>query len=242
MFRAVGRRWLGLSPLGIEALPLCGACGQPFADKSAQARTAHLAACNAAARPSRARGAAKLPTYHGPSRAVELVLRDCCEEAGFYAETQTEDLIEGTEERPADVMVYLGTQAVAVDVVITHLNTASSQTSAARHPGQPVEAAAGVKRTRYADRLVAGLSFVPFSVDDFGHLGDAAVAFLDQLAVHAAARRTEDYRQGRSVAARRTYWLARWQERLAWAVHAGIDDSLQRRLDHSRRLSRRDVG
>ena len=173
---------------------------------------------------------------------MELALRDCCEEAGFYAECQTDDLIEGTQERPADVMVWGGTQAVALDVVITHLNTAAHQTSAARHPGQPVEAAAGIKRTKYRDKLVPGLQFVPFAMDDFGHFGDTAVAFLDQLAVHAAARQADDYRQGRDAATRRSFWLAKWQERLAWAVHTGIDDSLQRRLDHSRRLSRRDVG
>ena len=98
-----------------------------------------------------------------------------------------------------------------------------------------------MKRNRYASRLgEENIRFVPFAVDDFGHLGDAAAAFLDQLASHAAAKHTSDYRHGKSFAERRGHWLAKWQEQVAWAVHTGIDDSLQRRLDLSRRLSRRE--
>ena len=87
--------------------------------------------------------------------------------------------------------------------------------------------------------LRAGVRFVPFAVDDFGHIGDAGMALLEQLAAHAAETRTADFTHGRSVADRRAFWLDRWQERIAWAVHAGIDRSLQRRLALSRRLARR---
>ena len=75
-------------------------------------------------------------------------------------------------------------------------------------------------------------------MDDYGHMGDAAWTFLDQLAAHAAATHTEDYRHGRRVADRREYWLSRWHERIAWAVHTGVDRSLQRRLAQARRLGR----
>ena len=223
-------------------MPACVACGGSFEGKSTQARAAHLAGCNAAAEPSRARGAARLPTYHTPHRVAVSALREICEEADIVATEEQWGHIAGTRERPGDVtayvQAYIGTHAVAVDVVITHLLTATERTTAARHPGQPVLAAEGVKRTRYEGRLTPGTRFVPFAMDDFGHLGDAAMAFLDQLAAHAAARRTSDFRHGKSFADRRAYWLARWQERLAWIVHLGIDQSMHRRLELSRNLAR----
>ena len=48
---------------------------------------------------------------------------------------------------------------------------------------------------------------------------------LEQLAAHAAENLSHDYRRGYDTAARRTHWLALWQRRIAWAVHAGIDRS-----------------
>ena len=124
---------------------------------------------------------------------------------------------------------------MAIDFTVVHLQTASSCSTAARYTGRPVESEEGRKRSQYGDRLRAGVRFVPFAVDDFGHIGDAGMTLLHQLAAHAAETRTADFRHGRSVAERRSHWLERWQERIAWAVHRGIDRSLQRRLALSRR-------
>ena len=98
------------------------------------------------------------------------------------------------------------------------------------------------KRTLYCGRLAADYRFVPFAVDDFGHIGDAGWTFLESLAAHAAETRTHDYRRGRRTADRRAHWLRIWQQRIAWAIHTGIDRSLQRRLALSRQLDRRDGG
>ena len=95
------------------------------------------------------------------------------------------------------------------------------------------------KRDQYEGRLNAGYRFTPFAVDDFGHIGDAGWALLEQMAAHAAETRTHDYRRGFNAGARRTHWLHLWQTRIAWAIHAGIDKSMQRRLALSRLLNRR---
>ena len=71
---------------------------------------------------------------------------------------------------------------------------------------------------------------MPFAVDDFGHLGDSAQSFLEQLAARAAVSRTGDYREGSDEDARRAFWLRTWRARIAWAVHRGIELSLERRM------------
>ena len=38
--------------------------------------------------------------------------------------------------------------------------------------------------------------FIPFAVDEFGHMGDSAQTFLQQLAAQTAASRTDDFREG----------------------------------------------
>ena len=75
--------------------------------------------------------------------------------------------------------------------------------------------------------------FVPFAIDEFGHMGDAAQRFLEQLAARAATSRTGDFREGSDEDARRTYWLRTWRARIAWAVHRGIELSLERRMQCS---------
>jgi len=155
---------------------------------------------------------------------------------------EEDDLIEGTRERPGDITAFLSTHIVAIDVTVVHLQTASSCSTAARYPGRPVETEELRKRTLYGDRMRAGARLVPFAVDDYGHIGDAGLALLEQLAAHAAETRGSDFRHGRSVADRKGFWMARWQERIAWAVHAGIDRSLQRRLAISRRRLARPGG
>ena len=46
------------------------------------------------------------------------------------------------------------------------------------------------KRRKYKDIEFKDAStlFVPFAVDDFGHIGDAGWAFLEQLTAHGAAK------------------------------------------------------
>ena len=79
--------------------------------------------------------------------------------------------------------------------------------------------------------------FIPFAVDDSGHLGDSAQNFLEQLAARTAASRTGDFREGADEAERRAYWLRTWRARIAWAVHRGIELSLERRMRCSAEVS-----
>ena len=137
---------------------------------------------------------------------------------------------------------FLSTHIVAIDVTVVHLQTTSSCATAARYPGRPVETEELRKRSLYGNRMRTGVRFVPFAVDDYGHTGDAGIALLEQLAAHAAETMGSDFRHGRSVADRRGFWMERWQERIAWAVHTGIDRSLHRRLALSRRLARPGAG
>ena len=56
------------------------------------------------------------------------------------------------------------------------------------------------KRRKYAETQFRHSStrFVPFAVDDFGHIGDAGWALLEQLATYGAAKnRCKDFTKGR---------------------------------------------
>ena len=74
---------------------------------------------------------------------------------------------------------------------------------------------------------------MPFAVNNFGHLSDLAQSFLEQLAARTAVSRTGDFRDGRDDADRRAYWMRTWRARIAWAVHRGIELSLERRMQLS---------
>ena len=94
------------------------------------------------------------------------------------------------------------------------------------------------KRRKYKDIEFKDAStlFVPFAVDDFGHIGDAGWAFLEQLAAHGAAKNGgRNFTKGLTDAQVRDYYLTRWQQRIAHVVRASVDRSIQRRLALSRR-------
>ena len=94
------------------------------------------------------------------------------------------------------------------------------------------------KRKKYANIQFtdACTRFMPFAVDDFGHIGDAGWALLDQLAAYGAAKnKGKDFTTGRTEQEVRSYYLCRWQQRIAHAVRSSIDRSMQRRLTISRR-------
>ena len=94
------------------------------------------------------------------------------------------------------------------------------------------------KRKKYAAIQFkdAGTRFMPFAVDDFGHIGDAGWALLEQLAAYGAAKnRGKDFTKGRTEQEVRSYYLATWQQRIAHAVRSSVDRSMQRRLTLSRR-------
>ena len=88
------------------------------------------------------------------------------------------------------------------------------------------------KRDKYAGARWTGITrFVPFVVDEFGHIGDAGWALLDQLAAHKAAQRN-----GKEAEAFiRTTLLQKWQHRITHAIRAAIHQSVQKRLVASRR-------
>ena len=71
-------------------------------------------------------------------------------------------------------------------------------------------------------------------MDEFGHIGDAGQALLQQLALRAAVRRSTDFTEGGSVPERVAYWLRAWRARIAWTVHEGMYHSISRRLAVSR--------
>ena len=77
-----------------------------------------------------------------------------------------------------------------------------------------------------------------FAVDNFGHIGDAGWALLEQLAAYGAAKnKGKDFTPGRTEQEVRSYYFT-LQQRIAHAGHAvrsSVDRSMQRRLTLSRR-------
>ena len=102
---------------------------------------------------------------------------------------------------------------------------------AARAPGRATTADEKIKLAKYETECRArNYDFIPFAVDDFGKIGESGQRFLEQLAARAAATRTGDFREGSDEAERRAHWLRIWRERIAWAVHRGVELSLERRM------------
>ena len=64
-------------------------------------------------------------------------------------------------------------------------------------------------------------------------MGDSAQSFLEQLAARAAVSHTDDFREGSDSAERRAFWLRKRRAQIAWAVHRGIELSLERRMQRS---------
>ena len=104
----------------------------------------------------------------------------------------------------------------------------------ARRAGQATSADEKEKRDKYEVECRAkNYDFVPFAVDEFGKIADSGQHFLEQLAARTAATRTGDFREGTDEAQRRAHWLRIWRARIAWAVHRGIELSLERRMQRS---------
>ena len=104
----------------------------------------------------------------------------------------------------------------------------------ARAPGRATSADETIKRDK--DELecrARNYDFVPFAVEDWGHMRDSAQNFLEQLAARTAATRRAEFREGGDEAERRAYWLRTWRARIVWAVHRGIELSLERRMECS---------
>ena len=85
--------------------------------------------------------------------------------------------------------------------------------------------------------IYVSYDFVPFAIDDV-NLGTWEIRlyqrFLEQLAARAAVSRTGDFCEGSDEDARRAYWLRIWRTCIiAWAVHHGIELSLERRMQCS---------
>ena len=136
--------------------------------------------------------------------------------------------------RPGDCVGWTSTQTLVLDVTVTHLLTPSNVNDGERAPGRAISADEKLKRDKYEAECRARVyDFVPFAVDDFGHLGDSAQSFLEQLAARAAVSRLGDFREGSDEAGRRAYWLRTWRARISWAVHRGIELSLERRMQCS---------
>ena len=240
--RSIDRRWLGVPPPGVMALRHCEPCGQAFSegrDDGPNVRASHFASCTSAHR-GEARERGRLPGYDTNHTALRETLRDCAAEVlgDDFVEQEVSGRVEGSQMRPGDVTLYLPTHTVAVDVTIVYTQTPTSCSNQAKQPGRPVMKEEEAKRKKYANIQFtdACTRFMPFAVDDFGHIGDAGWALLDQLAAYGAAKnKGKDFTTGRTEQEVRNYYLCRWQQRIAHAVRSSIDRSMQRRLTLSRR-------
>jgi hypothetical protein len=236
VFHGSVRRWLGIPPPGIMDLQVCGACTQTMAegrDDGPGERAAHLATCNSANKDETAQRGAHT-TYHTAHTELRDAVRKCGEEAlgKDHVEIEQPGMVEGSQQRPGDVVLLFNGNKVAVDVTIPHIQTMSNMYIQANHPGKPVMDAERAKRNKYAGAQFRSTTrFVPFVVDEFGHIGDAGWALLDQLAAHKAAQGN-----GReSEAFIRATYLQKWQHRITQAIRASINRSVQKRLVASRR-------
>ena len=154
-------------------------CGLSLATQPSILRAAHLAACNAV--PHSAAGSdIRLPSYHFTHACLRDALASALRDAGIYTQTEVAGMMEGNT-RPGDCVGWTSTQTLVLDVTVTHLLTPSNVNDGERAPGRAISADEKLKRDKYEAECRARVyDFVPFAVDDFGHLGDSAQSFLEQ--------------------------------------------------------------
>ena len=114
-------------------------------------------------------------------------------DAGATPLQEVPGLLEGGQERPGDVVVldYMeSNQTLAVDVSCSRIMTDTSLEMAAKAPLQHLEGAETRKLNLYSARCKAlSIHFVPFIMDEYGHIGPMGVAFLQGLAERTATKR-----------------------------------------------------
>jgi hypothetical protein len=183
------RRMLGMAePLCAHATG-CRACGQAL--ETAELAVLHFPSCPGAC----ALGAGATDLYgtqlvHGAlKRGMARVLA----ESGATPLQEVPGLLAGGQERPGDVVVlnYMeSNQTLAVDVSCSRIVCATHVVSAAEAPLQPLEEAETRKLRMYSERCrTARIHFVPFIMDEYGHIGPMGRAFLQGLAERTASSR-----------------------------------------------------
>jgi hypothetical protein len=239
------RRLLGIPMAAASVLTRCGLCNR---DLEAYSMAAHLECCGGG---SRTRG---VGGYHAPHTPLRAAVRAVFQEAGSYAEVETDDLL-GTAERPGDVVAYTpraageddadaapdtcgalmgqagAMEVLAVDVTVTRVQAPSHVDLEAAAPGRQLVAAEKAKKDKYAERCDArGLAFTPFAVDEFGGLGPAAYSLLRRLAQQAATGEAAHYTQGAETGERVAHFMRRWTAQISRAVLGAFDGLVQQRL------------
>ena len=180
----------------------------------------HLATCGGSLiGPRRGHRTTGRPTlYQAVHSAVAGELMDAFEEAGIFAEAKTPGVLPASQRRPADILVLDTARLIAIDVRGVRLQTNTNQSMP---PGSAVAREEEDKRQlSEAACTAAGVRFVPFAFDEFGHLGDCGRALLRALAERYAERARGDFRQGRDFAHRRALFETRWCARISYAVHS----------------------
>jgi hypothetical protein len=145
-------------------------------------------------------------------------------------------LMEGTERRPADLLVAEGVgnagKSLAIDVTVIRLQTATSRDAAARAPGLVLQQAEEEKY-RGAAGLRGDVDFTAFACDDYGALGGQVHALLDIFARRAEREGRTSFTDGATVGQRRAALRQRWARRVRAAVRAGTGWAQEKRIANS---------
>lgn len=134
---------------------------------------------------------------NGPHRnrrhnAIASVVFDFCRKAAW--QPTREVTIHGTQQTtvPGDVFLPRNTsasQAVAIDVTITHPLKEATLNQAAREVGAAAKEAELKKFQKHGSVCQeAGVDFKPFAVEFYGHIGTSGNMFLDNIAAAIASR------------------------------------------------------
>ena len=116
---------------------------------------------------------------------VKNVLAYWARIAGAAVEIEPRNLFPGSNMRP-DLLVHLGCTRYLIDNVISHPLAPSHVARAQRSLG--TAAYAETRKRRAYGQLCAGIgaSFMPFSCESFGAIGECASTFIKALCTHAA--------------------------------------------------------
>lgn len=126
-------------------------------------------------------------------RALSDFLQETATRAGVSAEREPPDLIPGSQERPADVLLRnFGGATLAVDVTVVDTLQTRTLYAASVTAGAAARQKESLKEAKYAARLSHNnIQFDAFAIETYGFIGNRARSLLDDLAFRIARKEEE---------------------------------------------------
>ena len=127
---------------------------------------------------------------HDRHRVVCETIMRIFKGADIVARYETKNLVPGTQERPADILLPVSNdgRAQAIDVTVIQCCNDSARNQAIREPDYVLNNAVRKKEDHYTQKLAdRGISFSAFALDVYGQMHKDALKVLERTASFESA-------------------------------------------------------